>query len=170
MTGASTIVAAMATSAWDVARDRTVALFRRHGDAGDDVTGGSGGSGGTDAGQGATAVQGDAVRAELEACAAYVQVAAEPEDARGAQARRWHALLDELLRRDPEAARELAVLIQEVQGRLRSEQPTWQQSVAATAGGSAYGALGPGSSVHIHHHAPPQPPAPRPAGPGESGS
>ncbi|WP_431045887.1 hypothetical protein ACQUSR_29955 [Streptomyces sp. P1-3] len=155
MTGASTIVAAMATSTWEVARDRTVALFRRGGDAEGGDTGG----------------EGDAIRTELEAGAAQVRDAAAPEGARGAQTRRLRETLADLLHRDPEAAHELQALIDEVQGRLRDDRPVWHQSVTATGGGSAYGALGPGSSVHIHHHAPPHPSPPsHPTGAGDGAS
>ncbi|MGW1073112.1 hypothetical protein [Streptomyces sp. NPDC002537] len=157
MTGASAIVSAMATTAWEEARERTVALFRRRHDAGH-------GDGGESAGR-------DSVRAELEASAARVLDAADQEAARQDQERRWRVDLEDLLRGDPGAADELRALTDEVRGRVRVAQPVWHQNIVAGNGGSAYGALGPGSSVHIHHHAPPYPPsAPRPADPGGTGS
>ncbi|MFS0695189.1 hypothetical protein [Streptomyces nitrosporeus] len=141
MAGATTVVSAMATSAWEVARDRTVALFRRRDE---DVTAGEDGS----------------VRAELEASAARVRDAAEVEAARNRQVQRWQENLEDLLRRAPELSGEVTALIDEVGALLPTAQNVWQQSVHATGGGSAYGALGPGSSVHVHHRASPHPPPP----------
>ncbi|MFJ5050115.1 hypothetical protein [Streptomyces sp. NPDC088719] len=141
MAGATTIVSAMATSAWVVARDRTVALFRRRDEG---MTGG----------------ENDPVQAELEASAARVRDAAELEVARNRQVQRWQENLEDLLRRAPELSGEVTALIDEVSALLPTAQSVWQQSVHATGGASAYGALGPGSSVNVHHHASPYPSAP----------
>lgn len=138
MAGATTVVSAMATSAWEVARDRTVALFRRRD-------------------EGMTGDEDDPVQAELEASAARVRDAAELEVARNRQVQRWQENLEDLLRRAPELSGEVAALIDEVGALLPTAQNVWQQSVHATGGGSAYGALGPGSSVHVHHRASPYP-------------
>ncbi|WP_329467930.1 hypothetical protein [Streptomyces sp. NBC_01431] len=143
LTGASTIVTAMATTAWESARDRVVAVFRRH----------SGGAG----------AQEDPERSqvylELEASAAQLRDAADPEGARQELQRRWQWLLESLLHASPDAVDELRALSEEVGRQLRDAQPRWNQSVVARDGGSAYGALGPGASVHVHHHGVPNPPA-----------
>ncbi|MFH9690911.1 hypothetical protein ACH4LE_32160 [Streptomyces sp. NPDC017413] len=141
MAGATTIVSAMATSAWVVARDRTVALFGRRDEG---MTGG----------------EDESVQAELEASAARVRDAAELEVARNGQLQRWQENLEDLLRRAPELSSEVTSLIDEVGALLPTAQNVWQQSVHATDGASAYGALGPGSSVNVHHHASPYPSPP----------
>ncbi|MDF6023075.1 hypothetical protein [Streptomyces sp. JH34] len=149
MAGATTVVSAMATSAWEVARDRTVALFGRR----DEGTAGG---------------EEDPVQAELEASAARVRDAAELDVVRNRQVQRWQENLEDLLRRAPELSGEVTALIDEVGALLPPAQNIWQQSVHATGGGSAYGALGPGSSVHIHHRASPYP-SPPPAGATDAG-
>ncbi|WP_431047106.1 hypothetical protein ACQUSR_33430 [Streptomyces sp. P1-3] len=158
MTGASAIVSAMATTAWDATRSRTAALFRRR----------SGGENGDNGQNGAVIPDLDVIDAELDASAALVRAAVRPEIARQEQERRWQRDLERLLRAAPDAAEDLRVLTVEVRERVREARPVWNQSVTASDGGSAYGALGPGSSVHIYHHAPPPPPAAQPPDRGEA--
>lgn len=154
MTGASTIVAAMATSAWEATRDKAAALFRwrraavREGEVSPEVA---------------------VVRAELEASAAQVRCATEPEGARAEQTEVWRRRLVDLLGQERDAAAELANLIEieEARARLKPadpEPPTYQQNITVSGGGTAYGAVGPGSGVYVYGHTPPQPPASRPTG------
>ncbi|MBO1329890.1 hypothetical protein [Streptomyces sp. VRA16 Mangrove soil] len=155
LTGASTIVTAMATTAWESARDRVVAVFRRH-------SGGAGEQGAPERSQ---------VYLELEASAAQLRDAADPEAARQELQRRWQWLLEALLRASPDAVEELRALTEEVGRRHRDASPRWNQSVVARDGGSAFGALGPGAGVHVHYHGVPEPPAAgRPGERGESDS
>ncbi|MFS8477990.1 MAG: hypothetical protein FWJ93_03290 [Micromonosporaceae bacterium] len=126
MTGATTLVAAMATSAWDFARSRVAALLGRHGD-------------------------GD-VEARLQRSADRVSAASEPETVRREQVTRWRDDLVDVLREHPDAQDELRALIAELRTRIPQPAQQWMQQVTAHAGGSAFGALGPGSSVHVHYH------------------
>ncbi|MFD3808999.1 hypothetical protein ACFWSF_24795 [Streptomyces sp. NPDC058611] len=127
MAGASSIVAAMATSAWEGARERVVEVFRRRGD--DGVA---------------------AIEAQLDADARLV---VDEEDAYGTRQdllRPWARRLAALLREHPEAAEELRRAVEEVAAALPRSEQHWTQNVTAHGGGTALGAQGPGSSVHIH--------------------
>jgi len=128
MTGATTVVAAMATSAWEAVRTRTAALFHRRGDSQPDV------------------------EAQLERSAARVAGAEGGTAVHDGEVARWRADLVDLLREHPDTEAELRSLIAEVQRELPPAGGYWVQQVTARDGGSAYGALGPGSSVHVHHH------------------
>ncbi|WP_051787289.1 MULTISPECIES: hypothetical protein [Streptomyces] len=130
MTGATTVVAAMATSVWEGTRDRVVDLFRRRDED-----------------------RGAVVRAQLDGDAELVL--GEGEDTDGVRddlVRPWGRRLAALLRDHPEAAEELRALIED--GAAPRNGGTWSQHVTAHAGGAAFGAQGPGSSVHVHHHRP----------------
>ncbi|MGK4585927.1 hypothetical protein [Kitasatospora sp. HPMI-4] len=133
MTGATTVVAAMATSAWESARARTAALFHRRGDSRQDV------------------------EAQLERSAARITSAGEAAAVREGEIARWQADLVDLLRELPDTEDGLLALIRELQQQLPPVRQQWVQHVTARDGGSAYGALGPGSSVHVHHHTGPAP-------------
>ncbi|WP_392675258.1 hypothetical protein [Streptomyces sp. LN785] len=135
----------MATTAWDATRNRTVALFRRR-------------SGGENGQNEAVIPELDLIDAELDTGAALVRAAVRPEIARQEQERRWQRNLERLLHADPDAAEDLRILTVEVRERVREARPAWHQEITARDGGSAYGALGPESSVHIHHYAPPPTP------------
>lgn len=129
MTGATTIVAAMATSAWQLARTRTAALFARRGESPREI------------------------ETQLDRSAARVDAAgADGEAVRSGQVARWRDDLADLLRDHPDAEEELQALIGEVQPQLPPQQHQWIQNVSARTGGTAFGALGPGSSVHVHYH------------------
>ena len=126
MTGATTIVAAMATSAWELARAKAAAIFRRRG-------------------------TGDA-EAGLERSADRVGQATDPDAVRQEQVTRWRDDLIDLLREHPEAQTELRALIEEVGQRIPPVQQQWAQHITAHSGGTAFGAMGPGSRVNVHHH------------------
>jgi len=147
MTGATTLVAAMATSAWQTVRTRTAALFRRRGDSECDV------------------------QAALDRSAARLEEADGADGVRDSQVARWREEFVDLLRQCPETEESLRSLIAEVQPQLPPTRQQWVQNVTARDGGSAFGALGPGSSVNVHYHtrAGHQPPAP-PADPGTGGT
>ncbi|MFB9607232.1 hypothetical protein ACFFTQ_30195 [Streptomyces roseofulvus] len=127
MTGATTVVAAMATSVWEGTRDRVVDLFRCRDED-----------------------QGAVVRAQLDGDAELVL--GEGDDADGVRddlVRPWARRLAALLRDHPEAAEELRALVGD--DTAPREGDTWSQHVVARAGGAAFGAQGPGSSIHVHH-------------------
>ncbi|MGW2377398.1 hypothetical protein [Kitasatospora sp. NPDC001683] len=138
MSGATTLVAAMATTAWEGARARAVALFHRRGDSRRDV------------------------EAQLERSAGRVELTGEADPVREGEIVRWRNDLVDLLRDQPDTEDGLRELIDEVRPLLPTAQQQWAQHVVARDGGSAFGALGPGSSVNVHYHAGPghQPPAP----------
>src|SRR5918997_4998081 len=127
MTGATTIVAAMATSAWELARSKAAAIFRRRGGEGD-------------------------AEAGLQRSAARVSEATDPDAVRRDQVTRWREDLVDLLREHPDAQDELRALIDEVGRRIPPAQQQWVQHITAHSGGTAFGALGHGSSVNVHHH------------------
>ncbi|MFF8835810.1 hypothetical protein [Streptomyces sp. NPDC015130] len=130
MTGATTVVAAMATSVWEGTRDRVVDLFRRRDED-----------------------RGEVVRAQLDGDAELVL--GEGDDTDGVRddlVRPWARRLAVLLRDHPEAAEELRALVED--SAAPRDGGTWSQHVVARAGGAAFGAQGPGSSVHVHHHRP----------------
>jgi hypothetical protein len=130
LTGATTLVAAMATSAWATARAKAVALFRRGGPAGHGMAD------------------------QLDRSAA--RLAAADDDApavRDGQIARWREELTDLLREHPGIEAELRSLIEEVDRRLPAATREWVQHVTAHAGGSAFGAQGPGAAVVVHYHA-----------------
>ncbi|MFF8679071.1 hypothetical protein ACF07W_17170 [Streptomyces sp. NPDC015140] len=130
MTGATTVVAAMATSVWEGTRDRVVDLFRRHDQA-----------------------RGAVLRAQLDGDAELVlEEGVDTDGVRDDLVRPWARRLAALLRDHPEAAEELRALVED-SASPRGEG-TWSQHVTARAGGAAFGAQGPGSSIHVHHHRP----------------
>ncbi|MFD3485648.1 hypothetical protein [Streptomyces sp. NPDC058665] len=132
MTGATTIVAAMATSMWESARGGVAALFRRRGD--DEAT---------------------AIAVQLDGDADLVAGEDDTEGVREELIRPWARRLAALLREHPEAADELRRVVEEVAAGLPRTEQHWTQNVSAHSGGTAFGAQGPGSSVHIHRHAAP---------------
>ncbi|WP_406116733.1 hypothetical protein [Streptomyces anulatus] len=128
MTGATTVVAAMATSVWEGTRDQVVDLFRRRD-------------------EGRSAV----VRAQLDGDAELVS--GEGDDTvRDDLVRPWARRLAALLRDHPEAVEGLRALVED--NAAPRDGGTWSQHIAARAGGAAFGAQGPGSSVHVHYYRP----------------
>ncbi|MEU6633335.1 hypothetical protein ABZ905_34360 [Streptomyces parvus] len=128
MTGATTVVAAMATSVWEGTREQVVDLFRRRDED-----------------------RGAVVRTQLDGDAELVS-GEEDETVRDDLVRPWARRLAALLRDHPEAADELRALVEDSDG--SRDGGTWSQHIAARAGGAAFGAQGPGSSIHVHHHRP----------------
>lgn len=137
MTAATTIVTAMATSAWQATRAGVARIFGR----GD----------GAEAGPGAGAESGAAdIEVRLERSAARIANAADPDEVRQAQVVRWREDLEDLLRERPDAAAELLTLVEAVRQQLPPDRPQWVQRIEAHDGGFAVGAQGPGSSVIVH--------------------
>ncbi|MEU2358948.1 hypothetical protein ABZ599_39405 [Streptomyces misionensis] len=136
MTGATTIVAAMATSAWQTTRAATARLFSR---GGHDLP---------------------AIEAQLDGDA---DIVAEDDDTDGARqdlVGPWRRRLTALLREHPEVEAELRALVGEARRELAPAQQNWSQHITAHQGLAA-GTMGDRSSVTIHYHSAPehQPPA-----------
>ncbi|MET9296476.1 hypothetical protein [Streptomyces sp. NPDC003077] len=132
MTGATTVVAAMATSAWEGTRHRVVELFRRR-----------------------DAERTAALEAQLDGDAELVlDEGAEADGVREDLARLWARRIAALLRDHPEAAADLRSLVAETAAALPPAAQTWTQHITAHTGGTAFGAQGPGSSVHVHPYPP----------------
>lgn len=115
MTGAATVVAAMATDAWQSARTRAAALFGR----GDEE-------------------RRDLAAARLDRAAAEVEAAdpAERDEVRQRVAAAWQVRLVDLLDDHPEAEAELRRVIEELSGRLPAAQQSWVQHITARGQGS----------------------------------
>ncbi|MDT0317057.1 hypothetical protein [Streptomyces millisiae] len=127
MAGATTIVGAMATSAWEATRGRVAELFRRRG-----------------ADEPAT------VGAQLDGDARLVTDDPDPQAAREDLLRPWARRLAALLNEHPEAGEDVRLLVERAAAELPPGTQQWVQHVTAHAGGTAFGAQGPGSSVHVH--------------------
>ncbi|WP_307676392.1 hypothetical protein [Streptomyces sp. V4I2] len=127
MTGATTIVAAMATTAWEAARGGVTELFRRSNEDGSGT-----------------------IEAQLDGDAALVVRDEDTDGVREDLVRPWARRLAALLREHPEAADELRALVDQVAAELPRTEHNWAQHITAHSGGSAFGAQGPGSSVHVH--------------------
>jgi len=103
MTGATTIVAAMATDTWSAARKGAAKLFCRglHRQA--------------------------HIEVQLDANAALVVQARDADRARGALTGLWQLELEGFLTRHPDAAEELGTLIAQIQAGLPEAQQQWVQ-------------------------------------------
>src|ERR1700722_9551583 len=101
MTGATTLVAAMATSAWQSARTGVARLFHRGGRAL------------------------PAIEARLDSDAEIIKQAEDPDGARKDLAGGCKQQLAQLLRESPESAADLAALIDQVRGELPPDQAGW---------------------------------------------
>ena len=134
MTGASTIVAAMATSAWLAARDGVVRLFHRHGHTL------------------------PAIEAQLDGDAEVVERDENADGAREDLAGAWKRRLAALLNEHPEAAADLRVLVELVAGQLPQARQGWVQTNIARQGGQVFAAQG--GNVVVHRVAGPSPQAP----------
>ena len=108
MAGATTIVAAMSTDAWAVARDWVVKFFRRHSPDGQDE-----------------------LEARLEANAALVARAGDAERARGVLVGPWQLELEDFLVQHPEAAADLAAVTGQIQAALPGLSQQWVQNITA---------------------------------------
>jgi hypothetical protein len=125
LTGATTVVAAMATDAWQATRAGTARLFRHGGPARE-----------------------EAAAALLEADAALVARAANAQRARLALIPRWQLELEELLRDRGDAASEVQALVREVRSLLPRMQETWVQNNIARDHGQVFASLGGNVIVH----------------------
>jgi hypothetical protein len=110
MTGATTIVAAMATSAWQATRTTTARLFRRRGQPHE-----------------------AAITTQLDSHAARVARTDDTDRARRSLLPQWQMELEDLLREYPEAADELQDLIRQTQEVLPQTQKAFVQNVIASA-------------------------------------
>jgi hypothetical protein len=131
LTGATTVVAAMATNAWQAARAGTARLFRHDGPA-----------------------RQEAAAAQLEADAALVARAGNAERARRGLIPRWQLELEELLRDHGDAAGEVQALVREVRSLLPRAQQSWVQNNIARDHGQVFAAMGGNVIVH---QGPPEP-------------
>jgi hypothetical protein len=125
MTGATTIVAAMATSAWQSARSGVQRLFRH----------------------GGKQVQA-AVSSELDGHAALVARAEDSELARRGLAAAWQVRLADLLRQHPETTQELRLLVDRIGAELPRAEQAWVQTNIARDGGRIFAAQGGDVIVH----------------------
>lgn len=105
MTGATTIVAAMATGAWETARNATVALYRRY-----------------------VPDQQRAVEGQLDRSAGRVERADDIDGERGRQLPRWQDELEDFLQQNPQAASELEAVIDRIRQDLPAAQQSWAQT------------------------------------------
>jgi hypothetical protein len=125
LTGAMTVVAAMATDAWQAARAGTARLFRHDGPA-----------------------RQEAAAVRLEADAALVARTDNAERARRGLIPRWQLELEELLRDHADAAGEVQALVREVRSLLPGAQESWVQNNIARDHGQVFASLGGNVVVH----------------------
>lgn len=141
MAGATSIVAAMATTAWESARTRTVALFRRHGQ------------------------DHHSIETQLDGQAALVTQAEDAEGARDLLVSGWQLHLVTLLRQHHDAEDDLRGLVDELRALLPQPELKWVQTVNARDHGAAFGVQG--GNINVHYHGTP---APGPESEGSAGS
>jgi hypothetical protein len=131
LTGGTTLVAAMATDAWQTARAWIVRLFR-HGDS----------------------TQRSAIEAQLTNSNTLVMQAQDTDRVRKGLVALWQLQLEALLRQYPDAEEELRNLIAEVRDALPEVQQSWVQNVTARDHGHAYGAQH--GNINVFHASPEQ--------------
>lgn len=107
LTGATTVVAAMATEAWQATRTRTARLFHRQGRAA------------------------SAVEAQLDGDAELVRSEDDPDGARRDLVGPWKRRFAALLRELPESEADLRALIDDVSGELPVTRRVWLQNNTA---------------------------------------
>jgi hypothetical protein len=125
MTGATALVGAMATDAWQVAREGIARLFRRRG-----------------------ADHQASIEAQLDRNADLVSKAPDAERARQSLIALWELELTGLMAQDPGAAAELTALITEVHSRLPAAGQQWVQANAARDHGTVFAVQGGNLFVH----------------------
>ena len=136
-TGANTLVAAMATDAWQVAKSGVVRLFRR-----------------------VDREQQAGIEEQLNRNAVRVEQAEDGNSARQRLAPGWQLELESLLAEDPDAADELQALITEIQKQLPPVQQAWVQTNIARDHSTLFAAQG--GNVIVHQAPPDRPPASAP--------
>ncbi|MGP3690136.1 hypothetical protein ACTVZO_36485 [Streptomyces sp. IBSNAI002] len=143
-TGATAVVAAMATTAWDSTRESVVRLFRR-GDTAEEET----------------------VQVQLASHDDLVRRTEDTERARRALLPLWELQLEAFLIRYPEAADDLRALITRSQDALRQAQrPSVVQNITASAPGATAAGVTHGNAyltTTTHYGGPPEATAPGPA-------
>jgi hypothetical protein len=142
-TAGTTLVAAMATDAWQVARDGIVRLFGRQGPA-----------------------KQAAIGAQLDSNAGRVVKDSDPDRVRRGFAGSWQLELEELLEANPAAAGELSAVVAEIQAALPEVLQTWVQTNIARDNATIFAAQG--GNV-VYHQALSQPPAKPDGGEAEAG-
>ncbi|MFC9269130.1 hypothetical protein ACFTXJ_15340 [Streptomyces zhihengii] len=125
LTGGSTVVAAMATDAWPVAREGTVRLFARRSEE-----------------------QSAIVEVQLDSNAALVARSADAERVRAVLVPVWQLELESLLTDHPGLVDELGVLIARLESALPQAQQTWVQTGIAKDNAQLFQAMRGNVIVH----------------------
>jgi hypothetical protein len=136
MTGASTIVAAMATSAWQAARDGVLRLFRGRS---------------TDL---------PAIESRLDGDAAVVERDEDADGAREDLVGGWKRQFAKMLNEHPEAAGDLRALVDQIGQLLPQAGPGSVQANIARHGGAVFAAQNGNVIVHRVSPVSARPPAP----------
>ncbi|MGW2699855.1 hypothetical protein [Streptomyces sp. NPDC001340] len=123
--GGTTVVGAMATDSWTVARGGIARLFGRRGEG-----------------------QQAAIEAQLDNNAALVVRADDAERVRQSLLPVWQLELESLLGEHPDAADELRELIGEIRQQLPETQRAWVQNNVAKDGGQVFAVQGGNVIVH----------------------
>jgi hypothetical protein len=139
--GSTALVGAIATDAWETARNAMARLFRRDGDQ-----------------------RQAAIEVQLDGNVVLVERANDPDQIRQLLAQLWQLELTRLLEEYPDVESELRDIIARVQDTLPAEQKQWIQNNIAGGGGVVYGVQDGTQAIH-HHHVPT--PVPRRAARGE---
>ncbi|GAB4051447.1 hypothetical protein [Catellatospora paridis] len=129
VSGGTALVGAMATDAWNVARDGVSRLLKR-------------------VGPGRRA----AIEAQLDANVALVEGAHDPEQARQALAPVWQLQLTQLLEEDPELEAALLDLTNRIQAALPVQHQQWVQTNIARDNSRLFAVQG---GNIFYHEAPP---------------
>ncbi len=127
--GATVVVAAMATSGWQVTRSGVVGLFGRRGPA-----------------------RQAAIGVELDAHAALVTQADNPDEVRQGLVTVWRLELAALLRQHPETKDQLRTLLVRAWEALPSTQQTWVRTTIAHHQATQYTAQPPGVQIRQDKH------------------
>ncbi|MEU5301120.1 hypothetical protein ACH4YO_16435 [Streptomyces noursei] len=129
LAGGTTVVGAMATDSWAVARGGIARLFRRRGQD-----------------------QQSAIEAQLDNHVALIERAGDTERVRQSLLPVWLLELESLLDEYPDAAGDLQELIGEIRDRLPEDQRAWVQNNVAKDGGQVFAVQG--GNVIVHQTAP----------------
>ncbi|MFF7122685.1 MULTISPECIES: hypothetical protein [unclassified Streptomyces] len=125
LAGGTTVVGAMATDSWTVARGGIAKLFGRRGEG-----------------------RQAAIEAQLDNNAALVVRADDAERVRQSLLPVWQLELESLLGEHPDAAGELRELIDEIRRQLPETQRAWVQNNVAKDGGQVFAVQGGNVVVH----------------------
>lgn len=125
LAGGTTVVGAMATDSWAVARGGIARLFRRRGQE-----------------------QQSAIEAQLDNHLALVERAGDAERVRQSLLPVWVLELESLLDEHPDAVGELQELVREIRDHLSEDQRAWVQNNVAKDGGQVFAVQGGNVIVH----------------------